>query len=70
MSTETRLLLRASSVTKRFEHEERGDYDLDKFEAEFRERLYSPKVREIEEAWERRITEARTAKIGVVEEAS
>jgi hypothetical protein len=59
MLPETRWLLDLSPQTQRFEHRERGDYDLDRFDQEFRERLYSEKGREILRAWEQR--EARPA---------
>jgi hypothetical protein len=54
MSTDTRLILNLPAQPERFEHRERGDYDLDRFEQEFRERLYSEKGREIVRAWEQR----------------
>lgn len=47
MSPETRLILSLPAQPERFEHRERADYDLDRFEQEFRERLYSDKGREI-----------------------
>jgi len=59
MSPETRLILNLPAEPERFEHRERADYDLDRFEKEFRERLYSDKGREILRAWEQR--EARPA---------
>jgi hypothetical protein len=54
MSPETRLILNLPAQPERFEHRERADYDLDRFEQEFRERLYSDKGREILRAWEQR----------------
>lgn len=54
MSTDTRLILSLPAQPERFEHRERADYDLDRFEQEFRERLYSEKGREILRAWEQR----------------
>jgi len=54
MSTDTRLILNLPAEPERFEHRERADYDLDRFEEEFRQRLYSEKGREILRAWEQR----------------
>jgi hypothetical protein len=59
MSTDTRLILNLPTEPERFEHRERADYDLNRFDQEFQERLYSDKGREILRAWERR--EARPA---------
>lgn len=59
MSTDTQLILNLPAQPDRFEHRERGDYDLDRFDQEFQERLYSDKGREILRAWEQR--EARPA---------
>lgn len=59
MSTDTRLVLNLPAQPERFEHRERGDYDLDRFDQEFQERLYSDKGREILRAWEQ--PEARPA---------
>ena len=59
MSPETRLILNLPAEPERFEHRERADYDLNRFDQEFQERLYSDKGREILRAWERR--EARPA---------
>lgn len=54
MSTDTRLILNLPAEPERFEHRERADYDLDRFDREFQERLYSEKGREILRAWEQR----------------
>jgi hypothetical protein len=54
MSTNTRLMLNLPAQSERFEHRERGDYDLDRFDEEFQERLYSDRGREILQAWEQR----------------
>jgi hypothetical protein len=59
MSPETRLILNLPTEPERFEHRERADYDLNRFDQEFQERLYSDKGREILRAWEHR--EARPA---------
>ena len=59
MSPETRLILNLPTEPERFEHRERADYDLNRFDQEFQERLYSDKGREILRAWEQR--EARPA---------
>ncbi|MGO9257392.1 MAG: hypothetical protein ACLQU1_13945 [Bryobacteraceae bacterium] len=47
MSSDARLILKRAAATERWEHSERGDYDLDRFDREFQERLYSQKGREI-----------------------
>ena len=47
MSSGTRLILKRSSPPERWEHRERGDYNLERFDREFQERLYSDKGREI-----------------------
>ena len=47
MSSETRLILKLASRPERWEQRERGDYDLERFDREFQERLYSEKGREI-----------------------
>lgn len=39
----------------RFEHQERGDYDLERFEEEFCARLYTDVGREIVARWERSV---------------
>mgnify|MGYP001453089126 CR=1 FL=1 len=59
MSTDTRLILNLPAQPERFEHRERADYDLERFDREFQERLYSEKGREILRAWKQR--EARPA---------
>jgi hypothetical protein len=59
MSPETRLILNLPTEPERFEHRERADYDLNRFDQEFQERLYSDIGREILRAWEQR--EARPA---------
>jgi hypothetical protein len=59
MSPETRLILNLPTEPERFEHRERADYDLNRFDQEFQERLYSDRGREILRAWEQR--EARPA---------
>ena len=50
MSSGTRLILKTSSAPERWEHRERGDYNLERFDREFQERLYSEKGREILQA--------------------
>jgi hypothetical protein len=52
MSSGTRLILKRSSTPERWEHRERGDYNLERFEKEFQERLYSDKGRQILQARE------------------
>jgi hypothetical protein len=41
------LILKRAGRAERWEHQERGDYNLDRFDQEFRERLYSERGREI-----------------------
>jgi hypothetical protein len=47
MSSDARLILKRTDCVERWEHQERGDYNLDRFDQEFRDRLYSEKGREI-----------------------
>ncbi len=47
MSSEARLILKRSATAERWEHRERGDYNLERFDQEFQDRLYSEKGREI-----------------------
>lgn len=47
MSSDARLILKQAATEERWELRERGDYDLERFDREFQERLYSDKGREI-----------------------
>jgi hypothetical protein len=47
MSPDARLILKGSERLDRWEHQERGDYDMDRFDRDFRESLYSEKGLEI-----------------------
>ena len=47
MSSEAKLILKCSARVERWEEQERGDYDLDRFHEEFRKRLYSERGRKI-----------------------
>jgi hypothetical protein len=47
MSSDTKLILKRSGRAERWEMQERGDYDLDRFGDEFRNRLYSDHGREV-----------------------
>jgi hypothetical protein len=47
MSSDAKLILKRDVHAERWEHQERGDYNLDRFDQEFRERLYSERGREI-----------------------
>jgi hypothetical protein len=47
MSSDAKLILKRAVRTERWEHQERGDYDLDRFDQEFRDRLYSDRGREV-----------------------
>lgn len=58
MSSDTRLILKLASQPERWEQRERGDYDLERFDREFQERLYSDKGREILRAREKRAAES------------
>ena len=45
MSDDTKLILKRSGRLERWETQERGDYNLDRFREEFRNRLYSERGR-------------------------
>ena len=47
MSPEARLILKRSRSAERWEQQERGDYNLERFTREFREQLYSDRGLEI-----------------------
>ena len=47
MSTDAKLILKRSRRLERWETQERGDYNLDRFGEEFRNRLYSDRGREL-----------------------
>lgn len=47
MSSDAKLILKRTVRTERWELQERGDYNLDRFDQEFRDRLYSDRGREI-----------------------
>jgi len=47
MSSDARLILKRASSAERWEQQERGDYNLERFDREFREQLYSDRGREI-----------------------
>jgi hypothetical protein len=47
MSSDAKLILKRAVRTERWEHQECGDYNLDRFDQEFRNRLYSDRGREI-----------------------
>ena len=47
MSSDAKLILNRAVRTERWEHQERGDYNLDRFDQEFRDRLYSDRGREV-----------------------
>lgn len=53
MSTDAKLILKHAVRTERWEHQDRGDYNLDRFDREFRDRLYSDKGKEILRAQEK-----------------
>jgi len=50
--SETRWILNVPTEPERFERRDRADYDLDRFEREFLERLYSQRGREMLRGWE------------------
>lgn len=54
MSPKTESILKLSAQRERYEHRERADYDLNRFEEEFKQRLYSDKGRQIVSAWAQR----------------
>ena len=47
MSRDAKLILKRSTRVERWEEQERGDYNLDRFGREFRKRLYSERGRKI-----------------------
>ncbi len=47
MSSDAKLILKRPTRAERWEMQERGDYDLDRFGDEFRNRLYSDHGREV-----------------------
>jgi len=47
MSSDAKLFLKRAGRTERWDYQERGDYNLDRFDQEFRDRLYSDRGREI-----------------------
>jgi hypothetical protein len=47
MTAEARLILKRTARIERWQHAEHGDYNLDRFDQEFRERLYSEEGRAI-----------------------
>ena len=47
MSSDARLILRRSERVERWEHQERGDYNMERFDREFRDRLYSDRGKEV-----------------------
>jgi hypothetical protein len=47
MSSDAKLILKRPARVERWEMQERGDYDLDRFGDEFRNRLYSEHGREV-----------------------
>lgn len=59
MSSDARLILKRSASAERWEHQERGDYNLERFSREFREQLYSDRGREILRAQARKIPAKR-----------
>jgi hypothetical protein len=52
MSSDARLILKRARRAERWEHQERGDYNMERFDREFSDRLYSEKGREILRAQE------------------
>jgi hypothetical protein len=56
MSSDARLILKRACSAERWEQQDRGDYNLERFDREFREQLYSDRGREILRAQERDAT--------------
>ena len=48
--SDARLILKRSDRVERWEHQERGDYNMERFDKEFRDHLYSERGREILQA--------------------
>ena len=63
MSSDARLILKRAATADRWEHRERGDYNLDRFDQEFQERLYSEKGREILRARQQKPLEMAASRI-------
>ena len=53
MSSDARLILKRAGSAERWEQQERGDYNLERFDREFRDQLYSDRGREILRAQQR-----------------
>jgi hypothetical protein len=64
MSSDARLILKRVGREERWEHQERGDYNLDRFDRELSERLYSEKGREILQAQNQCATEKKVDHAG------
>jgi hypothetical protein len=47
MSSDAQLILKRPGRAERWEHQERGDYNMERFDREFSDRLYSERGREI-----------------------
>ena len=47
MSSDAGLILKRAGRAERWEHQERGDYNMERFDREFSDRLYSERGREI-----------------------
>ena len=47
MSSDARLIMKRTGCADRWEHHERGDYNLERFDREIREQIYSDRGKEI-----------------------
>ena len=54
MSSDARLILKRTGPVERWVHSEHGDYDVDRFDKEFSDQLYSARGREIVESQSQR----------------
>jgi len=59
MSSDARLILKRPGCAERWEHQERGDYNMERLDREFNDRLYSERGREILRAQEQGATAKR-----------
>lgn len=64
MSSDARLILKRANSAERWEQQERGDYNLERFDREFRDQLYSDRGREILHAQEQTAEPARNEPAG------
>lgn len=64
MSSDAKLILKRPARVERWEMQERGDYDLDRFGSEFHNRLYSDHGREVVRSQMTKAAEQKTTQEG------